>query len=107
MLTLWFQEAVSTRHSVQGGVQGLASSRGDSSDPLSAQSSSGLPANPRLLSEMGASDDRDAILPEINVIRNNPNISDAVSRVLATYDQQSRLQVKVSHILARNLVVSI
>ena len=26
------------------------------------------------------------------MIGNNPNISDAVSRVLATYDQQSRLQ---------------
>ena len=79
--TLWFQEAISTRHSVQGGVQGLPSGRGDRSDPLSAQSSSGLPANPRLLSEMGASDDRDTILPDINVIRNNPNISDAVPRV--------------------------
>ena len=76
-----FQETVSTRHAVQGGVQGLASDRGDRSDPLSAQSSSGLPANPRLLSEMGASDDRDAIVPEINVIRNNPNISDAVSKL--------------------------
>ena len=89
--TLRFQEGVPTHHSAQG-VQGLASGRGDRSDPLSAQSSSGLLANPRLLSEMGASDDRDAILPDINVIRNNPNISDAVSRVLASYDQQSRLQ---------------
>ena len=105
--TLRFQEAVSTRHSVQGGVQGLASGRGDRSDPLSAQSSSGLPANPRLLSEMGTSDDRDAILSDINVIRNNPNISEAVSKVLATYDQQSRLQVSQGNILARNLVVSI
>ena len=41
---------------------------------------------------MGASDDRDAILPDINVIRNNPNISDAASTVLASYEQQSRLQ---------------
>ena len=41
---------------------------------------------------MGASDDRDAILPGINVIRNNPNTSDAVSRVLTSYDQQPRLQ---------------
>ena len=35
--TLCFQEGVSTRHSSQGGVQGLASGRGDRSDPLSAQ----------------------------------------------------------------------
>ena len=68
------------------------SRRGDRSDLLSAQISSGLSANPWLLPEMGASDDRDAILPDINVIRNNPNISDAVSRVLASYEQQSRLQ---------------
>ena len=90
--TLRFQEGVPTRHSAQGGVQGLASGWGDRSDPLSAQSSSGLLANPHLPSEMSASDDRDTILPDINVIRNNPNISDAVSRVLASYDQQSRLQ---------------
>ena len=58
---------------------------------------------------MSASDDRDAILPDINVIRNNPNISDAVSRessLLMISSQGSRL-LKVSHILARNLVVSI
>ena len=90
--TLRFQEGVPTHQSVQGGVQGLVSGQGDRSDPLAAQSSSGLLANPRLPSEMSASDDRDAILPTINVIRNNPNISDAVSRVLASYDQQSRLQ---------------
>ena len=90
--TLHFQEGVSTRHSSKGGVQGLVSGQGDRSDPLSAQSSSGLSANPRLLSEMGASDDMDTILPDINVIRNNPNISDAVSRVLTSYEQQSRLQ---------------
>ena len=90
--TMRFQEGVPTRQSVQGGVQGLVSGRGDRLDPLSAQSSSGLLANPRLPSETSASDDRNAILPDINVIRNNPNISDAVSRVLASYDQQSRLQ---------------
>ena len=89
---LRFQEGVSTAQSLQGGVQGLVSGRRNRLDPFSAQISSGLSANPRLLSEMGASDDRDAILPDINVIRNNHNISDAVSRVLASYEQQSRLQ---------------
>ena len=51
--TLRFQEGVSTRQSVQGGVQGLASDRGDRSDLHSAQSSSGLLANPGLPSETG------------------------------------------------------
>ena len=90
--TLRFQEGVSTHHSPQGSDQVVMSGRGDRSDPLSGQIAAGLAANPRVMPVTGASDDRDAILPDINVIRNNPNISDAVSRVLASYDQQSRLQ---------------
>ena len=90
--TLRFQEGVSTHHSPQGSDQVVMSGCGDRSDPLSGQIAAGLTANPRVMPVTGASDDRDAILPDINVIRNNPGISDAVSRVLASYDQQSRLQ---------------